>query len=111
MIRVHALASVIFLFASSVALSQDTPSNASWPAFRGTGDSQTSATNLPTSWSDDENIAWTAELPGYGQVSLLDVQPFVDLLISGDFQAEADINGDGIVNLLDVQPFVDLLSG
>ena len=69
MIRVHALASVIFLFASSVALSQDTPSNASWPAFRGTGDSQTSATNLPTSWSDDENIAWTAELPGYGQSS------------------------------------------
>ena len=46
-----------------------------------------------------------------GVVNLLDVQPFVDLLVSGDFQAEADINQDGVVDLLDVQPFVDLLSG
>ncbi len=46
-----------------------------------------------------------------GEVNLLDVQPFVDLLTSGSYQAEADINQDGVVNLLDVQPFVDLLSG
>ena len=44
-----------------------------------------------------------------GEVNLLDVQGFVDLLINGGFQAEADINGDGVVNLEDVQPFVDLL--
>ncbi len=69
MFRVHALGSVFLLFAASVSFAQDTPSNASWPAFRGTGNSQTSAANLPTSWGDDENIAWTAELPGYGQSS------------------------------------------
>ena len=45
-----------------------------------------------------------------GAVNLLDVQPFVDLLSSGDFQAEADTNGDGAVNLLDVASFVELLS-
>ncbi len=46
-----------------------------------------------------------------GNVNLLDVAPFVDLITAGQFQAEGDINGDGIVNLLDVGPFVDLLTG
>ena len=46
-----------------------------------------------------------------GAVNLLDVPPFVTLLISGEVLAEADINMDGDVNLLDVAPFVDLLSG
>ena len=46
-----------------------------------------------------------------GVINLLDVDPFVDLLTSGDFQNEADINQDGVVNLLDVDPFVVLLSG
>ena len=45
-----------------------------------------------------------------GMVDLLDVSPFVDVLLSGDFQPEADINQDGLVNLLDVAPFVELLS-
>ena len=46
-----------------------------------------------------------------GQVNLLDVQPIVDLLATGQFQAEADINQDGQVNLLDVAGFVELLGG
>ncbi len=46
-----------------------------------------------------------------GMVNLLDVDPFVNLLTTGDFQEEADINQDGEVNLLDVDPFVALLSG
>ena len=46
-----------------------------------------------------------------GTVNLLDVQPFVDLLTSGGFQAEADINQHGEVTLLDVSPFVQLLIG
>ena len=46
-----------------------------------------------------------------GFVTLLDVGPFVDLLIDGLFQAEADINQDGVVTLLDVAGFVDLLTG
>lgn len=44
-------------------------------------------------------------------INLLDVLPFVDLLASSEFHAEADINQDGVVNLLDVAPFIQLLSG
>ncbi len=46
-----------------------------------------------------------------GQVNLLDVGPFVDLITSGAFLDKADINQDGSVNLLDVGPFVALLTG
>jgi outer membrane protein assembly factor BamB len=41
----------------------------SWPGFRGAGDSATEAKRLPLKWSATENVAWTAELPGYGQSS------------------------------------------
>lgn len=44
-----------------------------------------------------------------GEVNLLDVQPFVNRVTTGTFQAEADINQDGVVDLLDIQPFVELL--
>ena len=44
-----------------------------------------------------------------GVVNLLDVGPFIALISSGDYQAEADVNGDGVVNLLDVGPFIDVL--
>ena len=46
-----------------------------------------------------------------GDVNLLDVAPFVDLLSAGEYSFKADINGDGSVDLLDVAPFIDLLSG
>ncbi|MEM9410728.1 MAG: hypothetical protein AAGA30_06415 [Planctomycetota bacterium] len=46
-----------------------------------------------------------------GQADLLDVQPFVLLINTGAFQAEADTNQDGIVDLLDVNPLVTLLNG
>ena len=46
-----------------------------------------------------------------GSVDLQDVAPFVNLITSGTFQAEADINQDGVVNLQDVAPFVTLLTG
>lgn len=39
-----------------------------WPAFRGNGDSQTIAKNLPVEWSE-ESVAWKTPLPGYGQSS------------------------------------------
>lgn len=45
-----------------------------------------------------------------GTVDLLDVSPFVNVIISGDFEPKADINQDGTVDLLDVDPFIDLLS-
>lgn len=40
-----------------------------WPGFRGTGDSHTTARGLPLEWSEDKNIAWTTDLPGEGQSS------------------------------------------
>ena len=46
-----------------------------------------------------------------GQITLLDVAPFVELVSSGDYAFKADINGDGTVDLLDVEPFVMLLGG
>jgi hypothetical protein len=46
-----------------------------------------------------------------GVVNLLDVQPLVDLISSGQFQVEGDFNGDGLVNLLDIEGFVDALIG
>ena len=46
-----------------------------------------------------------------GSINLLDVDPFIDAITSGDFVCEADISQDGSVNLLDVGPFVDLLTG
>ena len=46
-----------------------------------------------------------------GSINLLDVEPFIDALISGTFQEKADINTDGAVDLLDVEPFVILLTG
>ena len=47
-----------------------------------------------------------------GQVNGLDVDPFVDVLLNGPYQSEADMNGDGVVNGVDVDPFVgDLVGG
>ena len=45
-----------------------------------------------------------------GQVNLLDVAPFLELIQQNEYQQEADINRDGRVDLLDVNPFVDLLA-
>lgn len=50
------------------------------------------------------------DVNGDGSVDLLDVSPFVDAILSGEFIPAADINGDGVVNLLDVGPFVQLLT-
>lgn len=41
-----------------------------------------------------------------GFLNLLDIQPFVDLLVAEEFNEKADLNGDGAVDLLDVDPFV-----
>ena len=38
-----------------------------WPEFRGpTGDGHVRATQLPTKWSETENVRWKAKLPGRG---------------------------------------------
>ena len=40
------------------------------------------------------------------EVNGLDVEPFVDVLLTSRFDVAADMNGDGAVNGLDVDPFV-----
>ncbi len=42
-----------------------------WPGFRGTGNSQTTAKDLPAAWElrGRGNGSWTIRLPGYGQSS------------------------------------------
>lgn len=38
-----------------------------WPQFRGPrGDGVSQTRNLPTTWSDTQNVAWQAEIPGRG---------------------------------------------
>ena len=46
-----------------------------------------------------------------GEVTLLDVSPFVTEISNGSTLCAADVNEDGVVDLLDVGPFVDLLQG
>ena len=75
MIRSLFIATSMSLLVSISAFSQTTNETTeiiqedTWPAFRGNGDSQTSAANLPVEWSETKNIAWRTELPGYGQSS------------------------------------------
>jgi len=45
-----------------------------------------------------------------GVVDFFDIQPFIDRLSSGTFQAEADIDGNGEVNFSDIAPFIDILA-
>lgn len=42
---------------------------ADWSGFRGSGDSVSTAKNLPTEWTETKNISWAIDLPGYGQSS------------------------------------------
>src|SRR5688572_13704603 len=64
----RAAPAVLLLLAAGPLLPAASPPDA-WPAFRGSGDSISDAKTLPLKWSPTENVAWTAELPGYGQSS------------------------------------------
>ena len=55
--------------------------------------------------------ALLGDVNGDGVIDGLDIQPFVDLLTGGGYQAEADINADSVVDGLDIQPFVDIITG
>lgn len=58
----------LLLLISTPALHAASPPDI-WPAFRGAGDSVSEAKQLPLHWSPTENLAWTVDLPGYGQSS------------------------------------------
>ena len=46
-----------------------------------------------------------------GVVNFLDFGPFIAVLSSGAFQAEADCDGSGTVDFLDISAFIEVLSG
>ena len=46
-----------------------------------------------------------------GGVTFLDIQPFIEVLSSNSFQAEADCDLSGDVTFLDIAPFVNALAG
>ena len=46
-----------------------------------------------------------------GGVTFLDINPFILVLSSNGFQAEADCDCDGDVDFLDIQPFINILAG
>ena len=46
-----------------------------------------------------------------GEVSFLDISPFIATLSSGEFLDQADMDRNGEVNFLDISPFIAILSG
>ena len=59
----------VFLF-GIVALTSSDAQAEDWPNWRGpTGDGSSSEKNVPTRWSDSENIGWKVALPGQGHGS------------------------------------------
>ncbi len=44
-------------------------------------------------------------------VDFFDIAPFISILASQGFLAEADINQDGVVNFLDINQFIGILAG
>ena len=46
-----------------------------------------------------------------GVVNFSDISPFIAILSTGGFQAEADIDQNGEVNFADISPFIALLAG
>ena len=46
-----------------------------------------------------------------GAVNFLDISPFIAVLSSNEFQAEADVDNSGAVDFLDISPFIAILAG
>ncbi len=44
-------------------------------------------------------------------VNFLDISPFIAILTSNSFLAQADCNEDGEVTFLDIAPFIQILGG
>jgi hypothetical protein len=62
-------------------------------------------------WGSDAGTILLGDVNGDGNVNGLDVDPFVDVLLNGPYQAAADMNQDTLVNGLDVDPFVAAVVG
>ena len=68
---VHAASPALLLAAliAGRAGAADDPRENTWADFRGGGASVTDAADLPLTWSPEDGVAWTVELPGVGQSS------------------------------------------
>ena len=63
-------------------------------------------------WEDRSRLpALLGDVNRDGTVDFLDIGPFILLLSTGEFQAEADIDQSGAVDFSDVSPFIALLAG
>ena len=51
------------------------------------------------------------DVNGDGEVTFLDIGPFVTILSTSGFSPEADIDMSGIVDFLDIAPFIAILTG
>ena len=65
---------------------------------------------LVTSLDATEVVVVFGDVNRNGFVNFSDIAPFISLLSTGEFQAEADINGDGLVDFSDIAPFIGLLA-
>ena len=61
------------------------------------------AANLATDFIGDVNRD--------GVVDFLDISPFILLLSTQGYDAQADINFDGMIDFFDISPFIAVLSG
>ena len=59
----------------------------------------------------DSSVTLLGDVNLDGFINFQDITPFIGLLSSGGFQAEADIDMNGEVNFSDIGPFIGLLSG
>ena len=58
---------LLFAGSATTALAAELDSNAAWPKFQNGGQLVVPGTGLPKEWSAETNVAWKAEIEGYGQ--------------------------------------------
>ena len=64
-----------------------------WPEFLGPGGTAKSSDIVPTTWSDSENLAWKADLPGTGSSSPIIVgdKLVVTCYVAGESHAKREV--------------------
>lgn len=77
--------------------------------FQVTNNGTTLSLVAPDAKPNDDVLKGDVDLSG--TVTFLDINPFIMVLSSNGFQAEADCDCDGDVDFLDIQPFIDILAG
>jgi len=67
-------------------------------------------TSIPTTvFADPSGENSLGDVNQDGVVNFADIDPFINVLISGGFQEEADANQDGVVNFSDIPAFIAAL--